>query len=133
MEAGQRVLEDHADLHAAYLLHLPRIHGEQVVALEERLARNLRATGQPHDRLGCHALAGTGLAHDAERLTLINIEGDAANRLDDAIVGAERHVQILHLKKRHDAPSRWLGADMAERNVPGMPRDRTVCPPGAPR
>ncbi len=57
VQTGQRVLEDHADLRAADLLHILGLHREQVVALEQRPARNLRPAGEPHDRLSCDALA----------------------------------------------------------------------------
>ncbi len=79
-------------------LHLLGFMREQVPALEQRAARDLRAAGQAHDGLSGHALAGSGLADDAERLSLVDLERHPADGLDDAVVGAERDVQVLDLK-----------------------------------
>ena len=57
VQARQRILEDHADLGAPDAGHLGLTHREQVTALEQRLALDLGAAGQAHDRLGCYALA----------------------------------------------------------------------------
>ena len=76
MQAGQRVLEDHADLGATDLAQLLVAHLQQVFALEQRRAADLGAPRKPHDGLGADALAGAGLPHDAERLTGVEAEGD---------------------------------------------------------
>ncbi len=98
MEAGQRILEDHPDLRAADGLHLIGLHREQVPPLEQRLARYPRPAGEPHDRLGRYALAGSRLADDAQGLSPVDMEGHPAHRLHDAVVGTERHVQVLDFK-----------------------------------
>ncbi len=57
VQAGQRVLEDHADLGPAHLLEVVTAHGEQVPALEQRGAADPGAADEAHDGLSRHALA----------------------------------------------------------------------------
>jgi hypothetical protein len=99
VQARERVLEDHRDLLAADLPDLVAVHLEQVVALEQGLPGDLPAAGQPHDRQAGHALAGAGLAHDAEGLAPVEGEVDAVHRLDDAVVGAEPDPQVLDFEQ----------------------------------
>jgi hypothetical protein len=76
VEARQRILEDHRHLLAAQLAHALVAHRDEVLALEDDLAGDVRglAVVQAHDRLRRHALAGSGLAHDGDRLTALHGE-----------------------------------------------------------
>ncbi len=98
MQAGQRILEDHPDLCAADLRQFLPGHREQVPAVEQRLALDIGAAGQAHDRLGGHALPRPGFTHDAEGLPGLYGERDSPDRLDDSVVGPEGDMQVLDLE-----------------------------------
>src|SRR3954470_10442530 len=104
MQAGQRVLEDHADLRTADGLHLLFAHMKQIAPFEERAAGDAGAPRQTHDGLGGDALAGTRLTDDAEGLTSVDGEGESAGGLDDAVRGRERNGEILDLEECHGSP-----------------------------
>ena len=46
-----------------------------------------------------HALAGAGLADDAERLAAFEREGHAVDRLDEAVFGREVDLEITHVEE----------------------------------
>ena len=56
------------------------------------LGRRLR--DEAHDRERGHGLPAAGLAHDAERLALLDGEGDAVDRLDDALAREEVGLEV---------------------------------------
>src|SRR5262249_46360458 len=89
-----------ADLAQAALARL-----QQVLALEERLTgrRCALLRVESHDRQARDALPGAGLADDAERLALLDREGDAVDGLDDAVVGAKVRPQVPDVEQRHQA------------------------------
>ena len=58
------------------------------------------ADDQPHDGQAGHALAGAGLAHDAEHLAGLERERDAVDGLDEAVLGREVDLEVLHLEQR---------------------------------
>src|SRR5439155_12787671 len=88
VEGGHRVLEDHGDLIAPDVAHLVVAILEQVFAPVKHLAR-LRLAGRPgyqaHDGEGRDALARTRLAHDAQRLALVEVEGNAVHRTHNTV------------------------------------------------
>src|SRR5439155_16742241 len=98
-----RILEDHRDVVPTDLAQAPVVHRQQVLAVEQRLAARDRgpARVQAHDRQAGDALAAAGLADDAERLALLDLEADAVDRLDDAVVGAEIRAEIVDLEQGH--------------------------------
>ena len=102
VERGHRVLEDHRDLCAADLAHRVLAELHQVAALVDHLAleHRVRVDDQPHDRHHRDALAGARLADDAQHLALRDREADAVDRADDAVLGAERDLEILDLEQR---------------------------------
>ena len=84
IEAGHRLLENHADTVAANLLHPREAHRDQVFALKHHAAcfdARGRRWQQPHDGLRCHTLAATGFAHQAQHLAGFEFK---AHILDDA-------------------------------------------------
>ena len=120
---GDRALDVHAGVQGGegvlgYHLHL-LAHGPQggfghvlqVVTLEENIAGgDLITLEQAVAHCG---LAGTGLAHDAQRLSPLNGEGDAVHRLDRAHLALEQaggdrevHFQVLD---HHDVLQLVLG------------------------
>ena len=52
------------------------------------------------ERLGRHRLARPGFTDDADRLALTDVEGDAADGLDVAVIRCERHPQVVHRQQR---------------------------------
>ena len=98
-----RVLEDDAALVAAEGLHLTLTVLEKVLALVENfpfhdtacLRQNL------HDGISRHGFSGAGLADHPEHLSLVEVKGNAVDRLDLAVVGEEGRVKILHGKNRN--------------------------------
>src|SRR5207245_4957037 len=90
---------------------LARGHLQQVLALPKRLARadRVRARVEPHDRETGDALAGAGLADDAERLALLDLEADSVDGLDDAVVGTEMSLEVIDLEQRQRSSRSLLG------------------------
>ena len=115
VQRGHRILEDHRDLVAAHLAQLRRRQLEQVAALEDRLARRdrLRSRVQPEDRQAGDALAAARLADDRERLALLDREGDAVDRADDAVVGTKLRLQVADVEERHVVQSTGVGPTRA--------------------
>src|SRR5207249_7897463 len=92
IERGHRLLEDHRDFLAADLAHLRRRQVQEVPAVVEDLAFDDaagRLGDQPHDAEGGHALAAARLAHHAQRLAGLDVEVDAVDGADHALVGEE--------------------------------------------
>ena len=103
VQRRHRVLEDHRDLVAADLAQLVGVDLQQIPVLEDRLAlgHGVPLRVQAHDRHAGDALAAARLAHDRERLALLDAERDAVHRVDDAVIRAEVRLQILDVKQRH--------------------------------
>ena len=103
VQRRHRILEDHRDLVAADLAQLVGIDLQQIPVLEDRLTfgRGVLLRVQAHDRHAGDALAAARLAHDRERLSLLDGERDAVHRVDDAVIRAEVRLQILDVKQRH--------------------------------
>ena len=81
VERGVRVLEDDLDV-AAQLAHRAALLGVDVDPVEGQLAGGRLL--QPHQHPAQSRLAAAGLADDAERLALVELEGDAVDGLDVA-------------------------------------------------
>jgi hypothetical protein len=99
VERGHRVLEDHRQPVAANAVELGRAHGQQVLALIQRLARGFAVTRQQahHGQHGL-ALARAGFADDAQGLALFQLEADAVDGADHAVVGLELNAQITYFQ-----------------------------------
>ena len=107
IERRARVLEDHRDFAAAQIAHLVLGRGLDVDA-----GKHHRALGDPprpvedaHDGIGCHRLAGAGLADDAERLALGHRDVDMLHGLDDAAARGEFDGEVADVEQglgRHD-------------------------------
>ena len=110
VQAGHRLLEDDGDRVAANLLHLGQGHLRQVFSVKhDAAAGNIAVTVQQleHAHRG-NALAGAGLADDAERSARFNFIGYTVHRLDDAAFGGEECFQILHFKQCHNSSPPYL-------------------------
>ena len=107
VERRHRVLEDHGDVRAPELAQLVVRRVEDlgaVVAHRPRL-RGRRPREQAHDRPGQHGLARARLAHDAERLALVEGERHALDGLQRAAAGGEGDVEVLDLEQPASAHS----------------------------
>lgn len=102
VEGRKGILEDHADLVAADTMEfafgdlreiLPFI--EDVAVLDDGGGRK-----NAHDGLGRDGLSGARLADDAKRLATMEIEGDAANGMDESVVRLEGDFEVLNGKDR---------------------------------
>ena len=97
VQRRHRVLEDHPDRAAADLPHARLARAEHLLALEEHRAPDgrLPRIDEAHHGEERDALPRAGLADDAERLPLVQLEADAGDRLDDAVVRPERGAEVL--------------------------------------
>src|SRR6266513_2900568 len=59
----------------------------------------VRGARQAQERHRRDGLAGPGLPDDGQDLAGVELEGDAIHRLDDALLGHERHLQVPDLKQ----------------------------------
>ncbi len=100
METRERILEDHRDAAAAHGAQLVGRHREQILPLEQRLARDPRPPRQPHHRLRGDALAGSGFADDAEHLAAGDGERETADRLEETVGRPERHAEVADVEQR---------------------------------
>ena len=102
VEMRQRVLEDHRDAPAVDVAALRPAHRQQIMALEENAAAGDvagRAVDDVHDGRRGHALAGAAFAEDRQCLAGIEMEVDAAHRLDDALCGVELDAEVQDLEQ----------------------------------
>ena len=99
VQAGHGVLEDHGDLVAADLVELLLRDLQQILAVIDDLTALGDGVGglDAHDGLGSNGLAGAGLTHDGQGLTLGQVEADVTHSLDLAVGGAERNAQVTNL------------------------------------
>src|SRR6185295_1135235 len=115
VQRRQRVLEDHRDVVAAQRAHLGLGRRQEVLAVEQDLARDPRVlrARQPHHGERRDRLARARLAHDAEHLAGLDRVGDAVQRLDDTVLGLEVDAEVLDLEQGHQY--RTLGSRKAYR------------------
>ncbi len=95
VQGRHRLLEDHGDVAAAVLAQLLRRHVAEVDGPEPARSVDLRGlrqeAGHGHRRDG---LARSRLTDDRENLARRDVEPDALDRFDDAVLGRERDLQI---------------------------------------
>ena len=94
------ILEHHRDARAPDAPDPLGGHGQQVGALETSLPGDVRTADELEERLSGHRLTRAGLPDDADRLAFADVERDAANGLDVAIVRRERHPEVAHRQQR---------------------------------
>ena len=103
VQRRERVLEDHRDLLAADPAQLLLAHAQEIAAVEQHLAaeRRVRAAGQAEHGEVRDALAGAGLADDAERAPGVDGEGDAVDGAHHAVVRLEPDLEVADVEQRH--------------------------------
>ncbi len=102
MHRRERVLEDHRHPLAAQPAHLLGGRADELLPTEPDGAShaNRARLVQAHDGHARDRLARAGLSDDAERLAAREVEGDAVDGLDEAVVGREVHAQVAHRQER---------------------------------
>src|SRR5262249_837880 len=91
MQSREWILEDHRDVPAAQLAHLLVRQADEVAAVQQDLPGDggpLRVM-QPENGQARHALAGAGLADDAERLAAVERERDAIDGAYHTVLSGE--------------------------------------------
>ena len=99
VEGGHRVLKDHGDLFAPVFLQGILIHGKDIPAFKVDLTTDDpgRRLGQkPQDSQGGSGFPSAGLAHQAQRLALIQYQIHPVNRFHDAAVSFIVDHKILY-------------------------------------
>jgi hypothetical protein len=101
VQARHRLLEDHAHLVATDVAHLGVVPAQQILAVEQDLAVDdlPRALDEPHDRQARDALPAAGLADDAERLSMADLEGHAIDGFDRPVPREEMGFQAPDLEE----------------------------------
>ena len=102
VQAGRRLLKDHADAPAAHRTHARFGQREHVGAFERDLAvRDVAVLGQqPHQRKRSHALAAARFADEREGLAALDREREAVDRLDEAGLGVECDLEVGDVQHR---------------------------------
>src|SRR5256886_8265720 len=123
IERRHRLLEDHRDLVATDRPQLAGLEGQQVAPLQldeapgAEMAPGLGDEAEYGERRD--GLAAPRLAHDAERLARLHLEGDTVHRARRAaaVLGDEVRLEIAHTEEglRHAAS---LRASSASRSAP---------------
>src|SRR5262245_53115331 len=100
IEAGHRLLEDHADIVAADLAHGALAELEQVAALETYRAPDLPGWlwHQPQNGIGRHRLSAAALADDRHRFAGLDRERDAIDRAVHPVRRAEVSLQVIDFR-----------------------------------
>ena len=100
IERRHGVLEDHGDVRAPELAQLVVGRVEDLGALvADRSGLGRRGAGEePHDGPGQHGLPGAGLAHDAQRLALLELERHALDGTQRAAAGGEGDLEVVDLQ-----------------------------------
>ena len=83
IQAGHRILEDHACLVSSEVSHLFFVVSQQVftVKCDGSAYDFARALEKSHDRVCLNGFSGTGLAYDTHYLMLLECIADAVNGL----------------------------------------------------
>src|SRR6267378_6018889 len=103
IQARHRLLEDHRNVVAADGAHLALGELQQILSLEADRARDFarRLGDEPHQRHGGDRLAAAGFTDDGQRLTFVDMEGDAINGAVDTLGGTKMGLQILDFEQCH--------------------------------
>ena len=99
VQAGRRLLEDHADAPAAHGAHLRLGQAEHVGLIQMHAAAGDGAVlgQQAHQRQRRHALAAAGLADQREGLAALDRQAQAVDGAHDAGIGVELDLEMIDL------------------------------------
>src|SRR5580658_1374178 len=100
VERAHRALEHDRGTSPAHRTELRPAHGDDVVALEQDLAAELRGPGQQAQQAERHrGLAAARLPGHAERLASLEREVDTAHGPNDLVAAAVGNREVAHLEK----------------------------------
>ena len=104
VHGGHRLLEDHGDLVAPDGPELLGRHVQEVLAVKEDLPRGVARAPcgvELQNGHAGHGLAAAALAHDPQRLALVEVEGDMAHGVQRGLpVQTEVHRKVDDLQQR---------------------------------
>ena len=134
IERRHRFLEDHRHARAAQLAQPGLVGRQDVLALEQDLARGrLQRLGQQaHDGEGDHRLARAGFAHEADDLTGIDGEAHLFDGMDTVAALGQGDAQVADFEdgplcfSRHQTFLLILGSSVSRRPSPMMLMASTV-------
>jgi hypothetical protein len=130
IERGHRVLEDDPDVATQHAAEFPGRQRPQVAALEQDLAPYLGSracTYQPDQRAHQYGFPRTRFSHDAEGLTLVEVERNAVDGAQRPARREEADPRLAHRQERRAAHSADLrGSTMLRTMSPTKFSDRTV-------
>ena len=97
VQGGHRILKNHRDLVAANGTHLRGRFLRQVLILEANAAAGYPSVAPQKldNRLTGDAFPAARLADDADEFPRLNLKAHATHRLNLALAGAERGLQVL--------------------------------------
>ncbi len=104
IERGHRVLKDHGDAVAADVGELALRKRKQIAAFENGMAADNLSRGLRNEAENCQAgdaFAGTAFADDAERFAGLNIQRNAVDGADDAVVGVKFDAEVVDFEQSH--------------------------------
>ena len=133
VQRRERVLEDHADPVASQRPPLVRRQAAEVSPREAERARAERGFGteEPEDRERRRALAGAGLADEAQGTALLDVERHVRERRERPPVGPVFHREVADLEERprlgHERLARAIrGSRISRSPSPSRLTPRTV-------
>src|SRR5579862_4495937 len=97
IQAGHRVLEDHADFSTTYTTHLTFRQLQQIFIVKQDLSTSIHSrwlVHQTHNRECRYALATTTLAHDCDLLTRLNGKTDPIYGMYHTAFGLKVRLQL---------------------------------------
>src|ERR1039457_5502117 len=101
-QRAHRILEDHGELGAAYMVERRRRQTENFPSIETHAAARLGISRQQtHGRHEYLGLAGTRFTHDAEALAWRHLQRHIAHSRYGAARKRIDHLQILYAESRH--------------------------------
>ena len=99
IERGHGLLKDHGHPVAPDVAEVLHGHIQQALAVKLDAAGDPGVLlGQAHDGQGRHALAAARLAHDAQGLPLVDIEGQDVEDVQGGGVGLDGDMQVLYMQ-----------------------------------
>ena len=108
IERRHRLLEDDADLVAAYLPERRLVGPDQLTPVQTDAAARVPGLGigqQLQEREGGNRLARAALAHERHGLALLDLERDRAHRLERTAFDLEVDREVVDFDQAHGAPA----------------------------
>lgn len=127
IQGSQCVLEDHRDPRSSHLASIRLRQVEKAGAPEADDAvgdEARRRIDDPHNCLGTHGLAGTGLPDDGQRLAPVEGVGHSVDGLDDSRPCTKLNLQIFDLQEGGCGVEQTVGNDPGSNGGHRLPQLR---------